>query len=752
MGMACLALALLAVGIPLTTILGRRSKRLDELTERVAALERAQLKPHVETAPVPVTHFVDPELPAPLVTAPLAPFPAPNWEAPGPVAPSFEERLGTWLPRIGATIALFGVAWFFKYAVDQGWVGPWARVLFFTVVGVGTLAFSQWQRASAKPAFTQLLGGVAFSILYFSAYAASSLYDLVPLEAAFVSFFIISLLGGALAIAQRTEALLAYSTAGAFAAPVLFSTGHDRALALFGYLALVSALTFYGAIRRAFLVAPWVPFTGTVVLATGWYVKFFHPQAPDNAYRTLDGRLVPLLALGIFTALWLWVDDGWRRAGAKKHADALLALTTAFAFLAGSALTFDAPFAVSVIILALTLAADFAGTFRQLPALRLWSLLAGAAAWLPVVDRAEYTTGQALPATVLGALSVWAAFHFFSSLRRLAKGQAMAGLDIAVPSAAGIALVAYGVSLLENSTDFQRAVVLTTAGVFHFVLGAVALRRSAPKWFSSAALGQAVALFASAIGVLLSGVALTFAWAVGAAVIVYLAMERDEPVWLAGAGVLFLAAIAHCVGHDVRIPETARTIFFATRGQDGAFAIAPLLNARSLSLLALALSLGASAYFTSLRPGTAAIRASAATFLVGAHLFLLTLLVFEVRELAIPWPALPGPDALDALWDELSWVASSHRHRLNVATTVTFGTYAAILVALGFWARNRPHRYLGLFLSTVAVLKLVFVDIWSMPGIFRAVVGMGLGVLLLGVGLLYARYGKRLVDFVKEGA
>jgi len=40
-----------------------------------------------------------------------------------------------WLTRIGMLAIAFGIVFFFKYAIDQGWVSEWMRIVFGFVVG-----------------------------------------------------------------------------------------------------------------------------------------------------------------------------------------------------------------------------------------------------------------------------------------------------------------------------------------------------------------------------------------------------------------------------------------------------------------------------------------------------------------------------------------------------------------------------------------------------------------------------------------
>src|SRR5579863_5169818 len=96
----------------------RLLKRVDQMEERLARMDPA-------AAPVaaPVLPLRPPPLPPPLPP----PIP-PSLPHPPPPKPHLETRMGlTWINRIGAVTLIIGVAFFFKYAVDNQWIGETGR-------------------------------------------------------------------------------------------------------------------------------------------------------------------------------------------------------------------------------------------------------------------------------------------------------------------------------------------------------------------------------------------------------------------------------------------------------------------------------------------------------------------------------------------------------------------------------------------------------------------------------------------------
>jgi uncharacterized membrane protein len=65
--------------------------------------------------------------------------------------------------------------------------------------------------------------------------------------------------------------------------------------------------------------------------------------------------------------------------------------------------------------------------------------------------------------------------------------------------------------------------------------------------------------------------------------------------------------------------------------------------------------------------------------------------------------------------------------------------FGIALLAVGFFLRSQPARYLALGVITVTVAKVFIWDTASISGIYRALSVIGLGVVLLGIGWLYQR-------------
>jgi uncharacterized membrane protein len=176
-------------------------------------------------------------------------------------------------------------------------------------------------------------------------------------------------------------------------------------------------------------------------------------------------------------------------------------------------------------------------------------------------------------------------------------------------------------------------------------------------------------------------------------------------------GALVIAALTLCtiVFELIIVPSLG----FNQAPVEGAFFNTILLGYGLPAVLAIILALIA----RTTRP--MAYRVVAATTAVILALFYLTL---EVRRL-FHGPILAGP-------------TSDAEQYCYSTVWLIFGI---VLLAIGFFLRSQPARYLALGVITLTVAKVFIWDTASISGIYRALSVIGLGVVLLGIGWLYQR-------------
>jgi len=263
---------------------------LAELTTRVYRIES---KLQMEPEPVEQAHasVVSPPLPP---TRPKASATDGIKERPAPTPPlpsippraqpvlraepetDLESRIGShWLNRIGIAALLIGISYFLKFAFDNNWIGPAGRVTIGLLLGVAVVVWSERFRAKGYHAFSYSLKAVGIGALYLSLWAAFQVYSLIPSGVAFVMMLAVTAATAAMAWAQDAQLLAAFALTGGFSTPLLLSTGQNREVALFAYVALLDLATLFLVVFKPWRRLLVMSYAGTLLLYMGWYSGFY---------------------------------------------------------------------------------------------------------------------------------------------------------------------------------------------------------------------------------------------------------------------------------------------------------------------------------------------------------------------------------------------------------------------------------------------------------------------------------------------
>lgn len=254
---------------------------LAELTTRVYRMEqRLQM-----AAPAPAPPAAARAESAATVGSPVsAPRPAPP-----PIIPlragiaasvksqaNLESRIGShWLNRIGIAALLIGVSYFLKFAFDNNWIGPAGQISIGLVAGIAIVIWSERFRAKGYKAFSYSLKAVGIGALYLSLWAAFHVYSLIPSSVAFAMMLVVTAATSVMALSQDAQILAAFALVGGFSTPILLSTGENREVALFTYVAILDIATLVLVTFRPWRRLLVMSYVGTLILYLGWYWTFY---------------------------------------------------------------------------------------------------------------------------------------------------------------------------------------------------------------------------------------------------------------------------------------------------------------------------------------------------------------------------------------------------------------------------------------------------------------------------------------------
>jgi len=269
-----------------------------DLTERVARLEAqvaGLLQRQQAAAPMPV--------PSPLPARPRpVPVPAPPRKELSPVV---------WIAGIGASIFLVGAIFFFRWAIQQGWVGAELRFVLGLLAGGGISAFATKLILgdSRRLGVALLLAGLGTLQFTFRAGAMEYHFYAAPLGLAATA--LITLVAGGLAARGRSGGALTVALVSGLAAPLVFSQGGHHEVALAAYLAVLMA---------ASLAVPYLARTGGAWHGARWTallgVWLLLLPACAEVMKADAGTLALILTLHLVLAgLWAWLPGAEEKPG-----------------------------------------------------------------------------------------------------------------------------------------------------------------------------------------------------------------------------------------------------------------------------------------------------------------------------------------------------------------------------------------------------------------------------------------------------
>ena len=191
----------------------------------------------------------------------LPPDVVPDGAASPPVPPApqagFEERLGTrWAVWVGGVALALGGLFLVRYSIEQGLLGPGARIAAGAFFALALIAAGEWmrRRETASPLaaipsahIPGVLTAAGTSTAFATAYAAYALYGMVGPAGAFVLLGAIAV-ATMLASALHGPALAALGLLAALASPLLVSSAEPRLWPVVLYLAFV-VFAAYGLAR-----------------------------------------------------------------------------------------------------------------------------------------------------------------------------------------------------------------------------------------------------------------------------------------------------------------------------------------------------------------------------------------------------------------------------------------------------------------------------------------------------------------------
>ena len=661
--------------------------------------------------------------------APHAPAPAPTHPAP-PTPASFpsldlEQRIGArWATWVGIVAILFAVSFFLKWAFDNNYLGPGARVTLGLVAGLFMLAAGlALHRRRDVPYLSEGLAGGGLGVLYLSLWGAHALYGLLGPGPTFAAMFAVTVLGALVSVASSRQITAVLTVLGGLLTPVLISVEQPDERKLFTYLLVLDILVLAIARYRTWPALNRLAWGGTALLAFGVLSR-----EPEAAYP-----LSRLLLLSALFLLFVAVPLLRERAARLRHAELDLLLVVANA----------------------------AGYF--------WAVYTTLEPWQPKVE-GPY-------ALVLAVLYRLVSADYASRVRDdeatvvVHEGVAWTFLTIAVPLALDghwvtLAWGVQGLMLLWVASRITTPVA-TWGGLAALLLAAVrvvALDRywypdAVPVWNLTYLIHLLVVIVLAWGGILaanvrperlggLTGEGLrSVLWLVAAMTLAVLFWREPSGLWpatlLTGELVVlgWLARVSSAPGFIVAAPLVGVIVVVRVLGADDGLArraAESLITAPLISRIAACVALGVAG--AGVARSTASTQAPAIGRTLSGAAGVALLYVLSAQ-----WILYQNVALREARGARQFDVVGQIRWQTHVGLSVLWTLYAAAALGWGFIRSSPAVRYAALLLFGITVGKIFVFDLSAVKTVYRILSFLVLGVVLLGVSALYQKVSRQKV-------
>ena len=722
---------------------------------------------------------------------------------------SLEERIGAkWFLKIGIAVLVLGLSFFLKYAFDNDWIGPSARVAIGILSGLVLLGLGE-KTIRRYNLYGQVLSGGGIVALYMSVFVALNFYGLISYGAAFLFMAMVTVVGVALSVRYNAPSLMITAVLGGFATPFLISSGQNQQFALFSYIILLDlsilAISYFKKWHWLHLIG----FVGTIFTFTAWHGEYY---TNDQLFSTFGFLSIFFIIYSISALIYNLVNKE-KSSGIEQ----IITLVSGIVyFLVSYGLLekdYDYLLGFFAIILAIYyfLWAHFVKSFTPKDE-NLYNFLAFLS--IGFITLAIPLQFDFFVITICWAIE--AALLFYIGGRSGTKqGDIMKTF----------ALVVYGLALIRflvfDYTDyaikdllFLNKVVLSAVFIIvSFYVGAYISKRSVKSESGIFKRREMARLF-----IVLASLCTIFA--VSRDIYVYreniitkeknIIQEYNQTIRRDYQGSNeYLKRIDGTFVNTVREGKwTMISIFCSLYGLGlmvigvlrkrgyllglgavfifsvaGRFFVNDLWNYKTICRQILALEivftlyLGAGLLYEHLKVSSKDekflnIKKTVVLFLVIANV--LTIFAGS-RELWLHYndkvlelkternsvcvmsrstklgKSLSSNFVYDKVkCQELDVKISSAENKASVSISLFWLVYAILLIVLGFWKRYSWVRIGGMSLLSVAILKLFFYDLWSLGQLYRIIASISLGVVLLGISFLYQKYKHVFKEIIND--
>ncbi|MEI7948456.1 MAG: DUF2339 domain-containing protein, partial [bacterium] len=165
-----------------------------------------------------------------------------------------------WLVRVGVIVVVMAVGFGLQLSIKRGILGPSGRVACSLICG--SIFVVLGLRCMTRQ--LQMLGqgfiGGGLAMFYFSFYAASMMFKLMPPHLAFLSMALVTAAAVVIAVRLNALSVAVLGAIGGYLTPVMLTTEHPNLHLLYAYLLILGVGMLGVSLRRQWPLLTWLSF------------------------------------------------------------------------------------------------------------------------------------------------------------------------------------------------------------------------------------------------------------------------------------------------------------------------------------------------------------------------------------------------------------------------------------------------------------------------------------------------------------
>lgn len=155
-----------------------------------------------------------------------------------------------WLIRVGVLTVIVGASFLVRWMIEHALLGPLGRVLMLTAAGAALIGVGLRLLRGRYRLLGEGSAAVGTVLLYFTVYAATMRFGLVPLAVGFGLMGALTLGAGAMALGLRLPSVATIVAAGGLLTPAFLPAPNPNLAHLYLYLGILTSLIIAGALWR----------------------------------------------------------------------------------------------------------------------------------------------------------------------------------------------------------------------------------------------------------------------------------------------------------------------------------------------------------------------------------------------------------------------------------------------------------------------------------------------------------------------